>query len=309
MRAVPMFTILRRVILPTALALAAGAVLSQTASSPMSIQLSLQPPDKTRHLLDTELTMEMDFQPRPPNSTGMFPLTTLTRLEQQIEWLKEAESDQRMLRLSTRYREMSMRAANGMTRSMAGSSLPPPLAVQARQVGGRFDQWKAEGAQSLGAPAHFIETLTRSIFEGLATLNNVPFAVGETKELPFIMDYPMPMSFGRTDAGLLLANYTLVAVKDGIADFDIDILVKQSISTPKTANGMLGEAPAGSRPSAQIEANGTGKLRIRLNDGLRLHSLLSMEMNLSGAASEAPGGTMSSRIKMRSVSTGRSAVD
>lgn len=304
-----MLTLTRRFILPAAIALTAAAVQAQAPSRPPSIQMSLMPSDKTRHQLDTDLTLEMDFQPQSPDMRGMFPVTTTTRLEQQVEWLKEAQTGQRTLRLSSRYRGMSMRAANGLTRTMSESQLPPPLAVQARQVNGRFDQWKAEGTQSLRAPPHVIESLTQSIFEGLTALDGVPFAVGETKELPFIMDYPMPMSFGRTDAGLLLARYTLVAVKDGMADFDVDIRIKQTVQPSGTADGMAQEAAASRRSPVQMEVSGTGKLRIRLDDRLRLHSQMSVEMAVSGADPEVPGGTMSSRVKMQSVSTGRTAVD
>jgi len=160
----------------------------------------------------------------------------------------------------------------------------PAMQFSATIVDGRYENIRLSGEGAAQLPPDMLEGIFRKTFDALAKMNGATLRVGESLDMSLEMPLPIPNLPAGSNAGKVIANYTLAKVEAGVAFFDIKATLDLKLDLPMPA--VPASAPEGAAPAAPpslqmvIGGGGTGHMQLRLADRLQLHNDLDMTMAL-----------------------------
>ncbi len=283
---------------------------AQTAAK--GIEFHVLPLANTHQQLDTQMRMEMRMKvlPKPDISDAEreklaatigkmpSPIVMNSKLTQRID--TSAADKQGLIKVQSE-------ALMGMMEMQLGAggpvqTVPNPLGdmrFSAVLNKGRYEDVKFSEAMGKALPGMDANALFAKMFNAMAPLEGAVLKPGETIELPFQMDMPLPGVDASALSNKTVARYTLRKVEKGVADFDVSATLdmKLDATMPAPAASAASEPQAAPAPF-KLTAKGQGKglLRMRLADRLML--LNTLDFNAEMEMPMPDGNLMQMQMRM-----------
>ena len=312
------------------------AMASQAAPAAVTFDTTPRPGQHQRQLMDVRAVMTMKLEPGPGatdeqrsklEQAGQFmsqtgPIKMSMQMQQTLK--VDAPDAKGWLPLTVEFNSLSGSMEAG------GKAMPLPKSGAGNmRVSGRFNpkDFDFELDKFEGGPAGMAEAMTQRgrslVAEALQVhkaLAERPLKIGDSVEVPFNMNLPMPMPGGAGDMQSQ-ARYTLVRLDKGVAYFDVSLVIDLDVNTPlppaKAASAApsapVASAAAASAPDAatavdaqprmvqmKIKATGSGSSALRLSDRLPLSSQMKMDMKMVADGPDNARMTMDMDMTMTS---------
>ena len=268
----------------------------------------------THQQLDTKMRIEMrmNVQPKADSSEaereklaatmGKLPSPILmnSKFTQRID--TSAADKQGLIKVQS---EVMM----GMTEMQLGAggpvqTVPSPLGnmrFSAVLNKGRFEQVQFSEAMAKTVPGINAETVFAKMFNAMAPLEGAMLKPGESIELPFQMEMPLPGVDASALNNKTVARYTLRKVEKGVAEFDVsaelDMKVDGMLPAPAPAASAASEPQAAPVPF-KLKANGSGKGQVRLRLADRLMLMSTMDFSAQMEMPMPDGNLMQMQMRM-----------